>query len=595
MVLFLLLPLAANAETITGTVRDGQSGTSLKSMVVAAYNAAGSLQANATTDVNGRYDVTVPAGSYRVLAYDPAGVYATQFNNDAPSFEESPPTPVSGSAPVTVNFALHRGGNVTGGVTTSGGLRPAFTVAAYNLSGTRRGFTTTNASGSYSIVLPPGTYKIVTYDDAGSFAPAFFRDKLTFADAEIVTVAAGQTVPSVDFFLQLGARLAGTVTDNTGAPVANAVIIGYSTAGFQITFAIAASDGRFFMTVPPGTYRFVAIDPAYKFAAGYLNAASSFDSSPAFNLAGGQVRTDLNFRLEPGGRVAGRVIDAASGSGLRNMTIAAYNNDGSLRTFVNSDGNGDFVLLLPGGDFRIAAYDTTLVYATEFYSQSKSFAAATAVATSVGQTVTLQPFTLSHGGRLTGAAVDQSTGARISGIAIAAYDGNGFLVGTSLTFSTGTYRLVLPAGAYRVVAYDPQLRYASAFAGSAANFDLISPLNIAVDADTTLNFTLQRGTLVTGTVVEESHEPVPDIEIYALDLNQNRVTSAITGSDGSFRLSLIPGSYKFMAVDPNGRYGTSYMGGSTFSSAVTIIVDAAGAPKLTMTVQPPARRRAVRH
>jgi 5-hydroxyisourate hydrolase-like protein (transthyretin family) len=594
-ILLLLLPIAANAETISGIVRDAQAGAPLKSMVVAAYTAAGPLQANATTDVNGRYELTVPGGAYRVLAYDPAGTFATQFTNDAPSFEESPQTTASGATPVTVNFALVRGGTVTGFVTTSGGLRPSFTVAAYNLSGTRRGSTTCNASGNYSIVLPPGTYKVVAYDDAGTFAPSFFQDHLTFADADTVTVNSAQTMSSVDFFLQLGARLSGLVVNDSGSPIPNSVVIAYSTAGLQITFAIAGPDGRFFMTVPPGTYRFVAIDPVFQYAAGYLNGAAAFESSPAFNLIGGQARSDLNFRLDPGGRFAGRVLDAATGTPLRNITVAAYNNDGSLRTFVNTDANGNFVLLLPRGDFRIAAYDINLVYATEFYSQSRSFGAAVAVASAVGQTLTLQPFTLEHGGRLNGTARDQISGATISGIVVAAFDNIGFLVGTTSTFSNGTYRLVLPPAAYRVIAYDPQVRYATVFAGGAPNFESIKPVTISVDSDNGLDFVLTRGTLVSGVVFDDSHDAVAGVEVDAFDLSQNRVASATSASDGSFRMALIPGSYKFMAVDPAGRYRSSYMGGSTFATATTIVVDATGAPRLTLVVQSPARRRAVRH
>ncbi len=594
-ILLLLAPLSAPAETIIGTVREAQNGIPLKSMVAAAYNSAGQVQANTTTDINGRYELTVPAGSYRVLAYDPLGAFATQFANDAPSFEESPVTVVSGAQPVTVDFALKRGKNVSGVVITSGGFPPAVTAAAYNLSGTRRGSAATGAGGTYSIVLPPGTYKMVAYDDAGAFAPAFFRDRQTFTDADILTVTAMQTVPNVDFFVQLGARLAGIVTDTSGTAVPNAVVLAYNAAGFQTTFAIAGADGRFAMTVPPGAYRFVAIDPAYRLAAGYPNGAGSFEGSPEFTLAGGQNRNDLNFRLDPGGRVVGQVIDAKTGAGLRNITVAAYNGDGSMRTFVSTDPNGLFTLLLPAGDFRIAAFDVALVYATQFYAQSKSSAGAVGIASSVGQIVTLQPFTLSHGGHIEGVVTDQGTGSRISGAVIAAYDTAGFEVATTSTLSTGTYRLILPAGAYRVIAYDPQLRYAPAFAVGAPNFESISPMTIAADADATLNFALRRGTVVTGSVVNESRAPIAGMQVDALDLKWNRVAGATTRSDGSFQLALAPGDYKFMAWDPLGRYRTSFMGGSSFETATTITVDATGAPKVTVIVDPPAHRRAVRH
>src|SRR6476469_5242729 len=181
--LILFLGTAANAQVLTGIVRDAQTGA-LRSMVVAVYGADGLLKASATTDVNGRYEITLAPGRYRALAYDPADVYATQFSADAPSFEESPESILNSGQTVTVNFSLIRAGTVSGFFLTSSGLRSGVTVAAYNLSGTRRGFTTTNASGNYSLVLPPGIYKIVAYDDDRLFVPSFFNGRTNFADAD---------------------------------------------------------------------------------------------------------------------------------------------------------------------------------------------------------------------------------------------------------------------------------------------------------------------------------------------------------------------------------------------------------------------------
>src|SRR4051794_28663222 len=80
--------ISANAQTISGTVRDAQGSTPLVSMVVSIYTSAGTLQVNTTTDSGGRYQATLSPGGYRVVAFDPTGAYAAQFANDAPSFEE---------------------------------------------------------------------------------------------------------------------------------------------------------------------------------------------------------------------------------------------------------------------------------------------------------------------------------------------------------------------------------------------------------------------------------------------------------------------------------------------------------------------------
>lgn len=562
-------------------------------MVVAAYSSSGSLQTNTTTDAAGHYTLPVPSGQYRVLAYDNEGTYATEFANDAPSFEESPLIAVLTEQLVTVNFSLRRGVTVSGSVSTSSGPRSGMIVAAYNLTGTRRGFTATNPSGNYTLVLPPGTYKLVAYDEAGAFAPEFFRAQATFADADSVTVELGRSIPSIDFFLAVGSRISGVVTDSNGVPLPNVAVLAYSSDGKYLSFAPTGADGHFALTLARGSYRFVAIDGSFMFAAGFPAGATSFERSPVFTLSEGQSRSDIAFRLERGGSIMGSVLDAA-GAAISGITVAAFNTDGTMRTLVTSDGSGNYVLLLPAGAFRIAALDPSLQYATQFYPQQKSFAASIAITPVIGQTIKLTPFVLSHGGRVSGSVSDQNTHAAVGGSLIQAYDISGFLIGSTTTAADGTYRMVLPAGFYRLVAADPQLRYAPGYVGGAASFDEANPSTVNLDRVTTANFSLSRGTLVIGSVVDESHQPIGGIEVSALDSARNRIATATTKADGSFQVSVIPGRYKFVGIDPTGRYITSFAGGTSFASATMVSVDATGAPRLTISMPDALRRRAVR-
>ena len=593
-VVFALLAITANGQTISGTVSESPNGPVLRSMVVAAYTRAGLLQGNTTTDVSGHYDLALPSGQYRVLAYDPAGTYATTFGNDAPSFEESPLISIATDQVVTANFALRRGITVTGSVVTTGGSRAGVIVAAYNLSGSRRGFTTTNSAGNYSLVLPPGSYKFAAYDDAGAFSPAFFRGQTSFGDADVVAVAAGRSLSSVDFLLNLGARVSGIVTDAAGTPLGNISVLVYAADGRYLSFVLTGTDGRFAMTLPRGSYRFVAIDTSFTYAAGFLNGATSFDASPAVNLIEGQSRSDLMFALQRGGLIGGAVVDA-NGAGIAGITVAAYNLDGTMRTFVTTDASGKYVLLLPPGAFRIGVFDPAFVYATQFYPKQTAFLASVSIASAVGQTSTLQPFVLQRGGRVSGAVVDRNTGAVIGGAIIQAYDSSGMLIGSTTAGADGRYKMVLPAGSYRLIAADAQVRYAPGYNGAATSFDSTTPIAIAVDTDTTADFALSRGTLVIGSVVDEANHPIGGVQVAALDASQNRVATATTADDGSFRMALLPGSYKFIATDAAGRYVPAFMGGTTFATATAVTIDATGAKHLTITMHGSFRHRGARH
>ena len=594
-VIFAFWAISAYGQTISGTVSESPNGPVLSSMRVAAYNTAGLLQGNTTTNVSGHYDLSLPSGQYRVLAYDPAGTYATTFANDAPSFEESPLTSIATGQAVTMNFALRRGITVTGTVSVTVGSRAGVTVAAYNLSGSRRGFTTTNSAGTYSLVLPPGSYKFAAYDDAGAFSPAFFRGQTNFADADVIVVESGRSLSSIDFLLTLGARVSGVVTDAAGTPLSNVSVLTYSADGKYLGFGLTSADGRFAMTLPRGSYRFAAIDPSFTYAAGFLNGATSFEASPAVNLIEGQTRTDLQFSLERGGLIVGSVVDA-NGAGIAGITVAAYNLDGTMRTFVTTDASGKYVLLLPAGPFRIGVFDPSLVYATQFYPKQNAFLASISISSTIGQSSTLPPFVLSRGGRVSGTVMDINTRAVIGGAIIQAYDSSGRLIGSTTAGVDGRYRMVLPPGSYRLVATDAQVRYAPGYNGAATSFDTTAPITIGADTETTANFNLSRGTLVIGTVVDESNQTIGGVEVAALDASQNRVATATTADDGSFRLALVPGNYKFIATDAAGRYVPAYMGGMTFATAKPVAIDATGAPRdLTIIMRGSLRHRAVRH
>src|SRR5688500_1177200 len=80
---FVFMAASPALAAITGTGRDRETNSPLASRRAAAYTASGFLLATSTTDSQGRYTLNVPAGSYRVLAFDQEGVYATTFASNA--------------------------------------------------------------------------------------------------------------------------------------------------------------------------------------------------------------------------------------------------------------------------------------------------------------------------------------------------------------------------------------------------------------------------------------------------------------------------------------------------------------------------------
>jgi len=570
--------IAANAALVTGTVTAASNGVPLAGKIVAAYDASGTLRASATTDGTGLYVIHLDPGAYRLLAYDPTGQYATTFDANAESFENSPlrTIPASGSL---ISFALVRGGSITGDVrNTNGSALPGMIVEAYNLSGTRRGFTTTNASGDYSLVLPPGEYKIVAYDATGFHAQAFFPSARSFADATPVRVDEGVST-DVGLVLGVAARVSGSVIDaTTQAPLASMLVYAFTSAGARVAVTSTDAAGQFRFALPAGDYRFVAADAAGNYATAYYDGSHSFATSRVIVVSAGEQRSDIHIALTRGVRIRGRV-------NAPNLVVAAYNLDGTLHAMTTSDAAGAYTLVVAPGDYRIAVSDFSGVYATRFYGGGSDFRFAQTLHV-ISDLVNID-VTLPRGGRVSG-TVRTDSGQPLHGITVAAYDVAGMIAGSATTGADGRYSMVVAAGTYRVLAFDPQLVYATSFVGGATSYEATAPVVVETDAALTIDFTMRWGVRVSGTVSTDKGTPLTGVEIFALDSNGNRAAAA-ESVNGAFAIVVPAGTYRFIAIDPFRRYV------SAEPTAPIVISEGQIPPSIALTLRTMARRRAVQH
>jgi hypothetical protein len=153
------------------------------------------------------------------------------------------------------------------------------------------------------------------------FSPVFFPGTATVEQAEVITLAAGQERPNLDFALQRvpTAVVEGTVSRRDGSPAAGATVQLRVAAergpGEPRRFnGTAGPDGRFRLTrVTPGEYRLVAraapatvsAPGAFAAAPGPATAGSLWASVPV-SVTGGDVR-GLALTVEPGMTVSGRI------------------------------------------------------------------------------------------------------------------------------------------------------------------------------------------------------------------------------------------------------------------------------------------------
>ncbi|BCW95732.1 MAG: carboxypeptidase regulatory-like domain-containing protein [Fimbriimonadales bacterium] len=148
--------------TVTGTVTDADTGNPIPNARVTAV-AGTNTRADVTTDTNGVYTFTVPAGEYVITAVAPG--YAP----------ESQTLTVPANTTSTLNFqlALLPPGSASGRIVRRFGGAPEPGVTVRLLFGSVEIDTeTTDANGNYSFTnVPPGEYVVIPVKSGFTFTP----------------------------------------------------------------------------------------------------------------------------------------------------------------------------------------------------------------------------------------------------------------------------------------------------------------------------------------------------------------------------------------------------------------------------------------
>jgi hypothetical protein len=232
---------------------------------------------DANTDGDGRYEVKqLPAGRYTVSA-SRSNYVAHTLGQKRPGGAGARIDVADGQTVAAVDFKLMRAGVITGRVVDEAGdpvtdvqVAP---VRSQLMNGTRQMMPTgrganTNDLGEFRIFgLPPGRYYIAAVyrgamggdtDDRSGYAPTYYPGTGNAAQAQQITIAAGQTVGGMNFTLLpvRTVKVSGIALDAEGRPLSSAYI-NVITRSFTAGGGGAAirPDGKFTISgLTPGDY-----------------------------------------------------------------------------------------------------------------------------------------------------------------------------------------------------------------------------------------------------------------------------------------------------------------------------------------------------
>ncbi|MCC7009391.1 MAG: carboxypeptidase regulatory-like domain-containing protein, partial [Acidobacteria bacterium] len=448
-------------------------------------------------------------------------------------------------------------------------------VRVYSSSGALVQNTQAGADGTYSVSLGAGSYFVRTaaygiglnlVDEVYDNIPCGPACSVTAGTP--VSVTAGVTHGGIDFALDAGASISGTVVDAaTSSPLGAVPVRIVTPAGTTVTTVNTNGSGAYAAVgLRAGSYYArTAVTSSQNYQDELYNNVDcpftcSLASGTAIAVGSAAAVTGIDFSLAGGGTLSGTVRAAATSSPISGISVRIYDATGAQVKSASSNGAGVFTVLgLPSGTYYAATVVTAAqLYVNELYNEIACFPSCTVttgtpIAVTTGAITSNVDFTLSSSGSITGTITDAVTATPISGVPVQIYTSDNAFVAAVSSNASGVFTASgLPEGTY----------FARALPGSSLNYlselydELPCPANCSLQgatpiavtagaATTGVNFTLTPGGSITGQVTDGvTHAPLANVFVGVYTTAGQSAGSATTNSGGVFTvLGLASGSY----------------------------------------------------
>ncbi|MCC7354856.1 MAG: carboxypeptidase regulatory-like domain-containing protein, partial [Anaerolineae bacterium] len=368
-----ILSISADGH-ITGVVIADDGGAPLPGTTVYAYQSSPYVYKTATTNANGVYSITVPAGSYRVW-FIPQDRHVPEYYNNVPYNNSNAATPVTvsgGAVRANINAGLAPGAQIIGRVTDQMTASPLQYIDVYAAGDSSYyAGTYTAANGVYTTTpgLPPGSYRVYFTDYGGTYATEYYNNAYRPGLATTINVTTTHRT-GINVGLIKAAVVTGTVTGS--GPLNNIyVYVYYGDENIYVNSTNTDANGRYRLvglgTIP---YKFWYYDPNGVYLAEWYNSKPDWDTANSVSLLSG-VTTTINAGLVRAGAISGTVTAQGSGTSLSNINVTAYDavSGNSIGSSNNTNASGIYrVGGLPAGNVKLRFSDNSGTYLSEWHN-----------------------------------------------------------------------------------------------------------------------------------------------------------------------------------------------------------------------------------
>ncbi len=450
---------------VSGTVTNAETKAALNEVEVCAFQTSGEfVERCADTNASGAYTVVgLPTGSYTVEFRSFGGEYAPQYyNGKSQQGEATAVGVVAGSTTPSINAALLPAAEITGTVTDAATKAPINEIEVCALQASSGSFvqcTTTNTSGEYTIrPLPPGEYKVEFspfFGSTANYTAQYYNGKKTFTEADVVTLAAGDSATSINAALHEAGKITGKVTDaSTTSPIEGIEVCARGVSGeFLGNCGLTNASGEYAVkALTTGEYKVEFTGDGHNYLTQYYNGKTTFAEGQLVAVTSGEATTGINAALQPGGKITGTVTGTVSKAPVGSISVCAFPKNGGIDGCGFTNASGEYsIVALPTGEYTVEFSGDGQNYITQYYNGKANFGEAQLLSVTAGATTANINAALEVGGEITGTVTAFKSKEPIANVQADIYTPTGSFITGASTNANGEYTAVaLPTGEYKV-------------------------------------------------------------------------------------------------------------------------------------------------
>jgi hypothetical protein len=565
----------AGCGTVSGEVVEVGTGTPIAGALVRVYDLVGGPTFDHLTDADGRFDTgaLLPAGSYRAEVHHPSHV--TTLHGDVACSLTScdpalgAPIAVTAGGSTVANVSMRRGAQLGGTVTFPAGTPPfiGVTIVALTTPG-QMDVLMNPADGRWqsNAVLPAGDYRVRTANTAGLIDEAWpdiiCEGRFCEGQGQTITLAEGEASNGVDFELVAGGTIQGTVTAG-GVPVASTTVYLISAGGTYERLAFTGPDGSYASGtgLVPGTWHALVAPDATRVGEVWPEQPCVLcipDDGGPITVTASASAGPIDFTLESGGRIRGRVLALADATPIPNASLTFHSLDRGRNELVQPNApDGSYQSLpLPAGSYTVAASApgyVVQVLGVDTCPEDCQLPDGTPLTVSNGGAVENVDIALSTGSGVAGILTDPE-GNPVANATVYLEDGNDTYFSAPSAVD-GSYEVIsVPAGRYRALVFPfghlmrtswPDVPcVVNCFPEELPHFDL----ETGVMRDD-IDIQIQRGGVIEGHVTAAAGgAPLQGVRVHVLVATDDApfAAEASTDASGYYRTEAVPPAAYFV-------------------------------------------------